>query len=353
LKNWSKIKLAIFPTAGILLLGIILWYVGIDRLLGVLSRASLMWLILSALTTLPTYLLRAWRLKLLLTPVKNVSTSTTFWATAVGFMVNFLIPVRLGELVRAYILSAKEKIDFAPSFSSIVVERTLDILGLLTLGLLLLLFLPFGTSIPPNVLNAFMVAGVLITILLTAIIVGTRQEKATLGFIDRILSPSIFSYKKRNIVLSIVKGLIDGARAVGQNPKLFLRTLILTYFLWLFQLLGIWFIFKAFDYPAPLIVILTGATIVMFTFILPAAPGYIGTYETYWILIFLGLGLTDIDWLLAMGLARHLIGLVTALVLGCIGMMWLGLSFEEVFKIRRTEKLASSSSPKPFHHIEY
>lgn len=148
-------------------------------------------------------------------------------------------------------------------------------------------------------------------------------------------------FLKKEKVIKFAKSIIDGAKGVSESPKLLLITLVSTWALWLVHFVGFYLIFKAFNHSVPVTIVLLGAMIVSLTYMLPAAPGYVGTYEAYWTLTFLGLGLTQIDLLLAMGLVSHLIGLITTITLGCTGIIWLGLSFEEVFKIHRPERSPS------------
>lgn len=331
----NKINVILF-LIGILILTGLFWYVGSEQVFTSISQASPFWLILSMLSVLPVYLFRAWRWKILLVPVKNqVKISSTFWSTAIGFMVNAIIPIRLGEFIRAYLLSVKEKIGFAPSVSSIVVERTLDVLGVATLGLMLLTILPSTVNIPTWYIQSYVAVIILLAIIITIIIISARHEKYMLKLFNRIINPIPFLSKRREWIIRSVKGLIDGAKAISQSPTILVKTLIPTYLIWLFQFLGIYFIFKAFNYPATPEIILFGAIIIWSTSILPAPPGNIGTYEVYWVVIFLDIGLTDTDMLLAMGLTMHLLGLITLLAIGGLGLVWFGLSFGEIIKIKK------------------
>ena len=338
-KNRSKLKLILSFAIGALLLVGMLWYVGFNSLWVAVGQASVSWLIISALTVLPVYLLRAWRWRTLLKPVKNaVEISNTFWTTSIGFMANTLIPIRLGEIIRVYILGEKEKVGFASGFSSVVIERTLDLLALVTLGLTALLILPQGTGTPAWLIDSLKVIGGLVAAIMAILIVGTKKEKAVLGLLNRVLTSLHIPSRAKEKITEFAKSLIEGAKGISQSPKILVTALASTWALWFMSFTGFYFVFKAFNYPAAVTTILLGAVIMYLTSIIPAAPGYMGTYEAYWTLTFLGLGLTQIDLLLAMGLVSHLIGLMTTIILGCAGIMWLGLSFEEVFKIRRPER---------------
>ncbi len=338
-KNRSKLKLIFSFLAGTLLLITMLWWIGLDRLISVISRASPFWLILTVFTIPVAYLVRAWRWKILLTPVKNpVKMSNMFWATTVGFMVNIVVPVRLGEFVRAYIVGEKENMDFASSFSSIIVERTLDLIGILTIGFTVLALLPIYITTPQWFTDSFIVVSIFVVVIVVVLVLGVKKEEEIVKLVDRILDWLHFSFHWKEKIHGFVQSLINGTKSISQGPKFLTVTLTLTWILWLIQLTGVYFIFRAFNYQAHIMLIFLGAVVMYLTHILPAVPGYVGTYEAYWMLIFLGLGLTRMDFVLTMGLVSHLLGVVTMLVMGCLGVMWLGLSFEEIFKIDSLRK---------------
>lgn len=72
-----------------------------------------------------------------------------------------------------------------------------------------------------------------------------------------------------------------------------------------------------------------------FSSILPATPGYVGSYEAFWVLIFTLLGVTQVDLLLAMGVISHLVGMLPIVIVGCVSVVWLGASFEEGFTFKK------------------
>jgi len=68
--------------------------------------------------------------------------------------------------------------------------------------------------------------------------------------------------------------------------------------------------------------------------ILPATPGYVGSYEAFWAVIFFSLGVPE-NLLLATAVISHLVGLLPIIILGCISVVWLGVSFEEIFTLKK------------------
>src|SRR5437660_5731805 len=76
--------------------------------------------------------LRSARWRLLL-PEHSIKTSTLFRALVVGFTVNNLLPLRMGEIARAYLLSRWCRVQYGATIASLVVERVLDGLSLAVL----------------------------------------------------------------------------------------------------------------------------------------------------------------------------------------------------------------------------
>jgi uncharacterized protein (TIRG00374 family) len=332
----NTIRIGASLVVGILLLVALIWWTGIDKIGAAIGSASPLWLAAAAFTILPVYILRAIRWKLLLSPVKKtVRVSTAFWSTAVGFMVNTLIPIRLGEFVRAYILGEKEGTGFAPGFSSIVVERTLDLIGLLSIGIVTMFLVSAQAGLSRIVVDIFTAVAVLIAVILVVIIVGIKKEDLVIRLVTGTASkiPLVKKYTAR--IADFTSSLIKGLQGLSQNPKMFTANISLTWILWLIQTSVIYLTFEAFNYPLPFVAALLGGVLIYLSFILPATPGYVGSYEAFWVLIFTLLGVTQTDLLLAMGVISHLIGLLPTMIVGCVSVVWLGASFEEIFTFKK------------------
>ena len=89
-----------------------------------------------ALTMLSMWV-RAWRWRYILLPTADISTRHLWNPLMAGFALNGLLPARLGEFARGYVLAKMDNLPFARIFATIVVERVFD-------GFTLLLFLVGG-----------------------------------------------------------------------------------------------------------------------------------------------------------------------------------------------------------------
>jgi uncharacterized protein (TIRG00374 family) len=332
----NTIRIGVSLIVGILLLVALIWWTGIDKIGAAIGSASPLWLAAAAAVILPAYIIRAIRWKLLLSPVKkNIRVSSTFWSTGVGFMVNTLVPIRLGEFVRAYILGEKEGTGFAPGFSSIVVERTLDLIGLLSIGIVTMFLVSAQAGLSSLVVNIFTAVAVLIAIILATMIVGIKKEELIIRLLTGITSRTPLVKRYTAKIADFASSLIKGLQGLSQNPKMFAANISLTWILWLTQASAIYLTFEAFSYPLPFVAAILGSVLMSLSHILPATPGYVGSYEAFWVLIFTLLGVTQADLLLAIGVISHLVGLLPIVIIGCISVVWLGASFEEIFTFKK------------------
>lgn len=110
----------------------------LSRLIGAFRAAAWGWLVPSALLIVLSLLIRAQRWRILLN--HRLSLSDAFWLTNIGYLVNNLLPLRLGEAAKAVVAGWRGSLSPFAVLSTVVIERVLD---LLTVVLLMLLTLPF------------------------------------------------------------------------------------------------------------------------------------------------------------------------------------------------------------------
>jgi uncharacterized membrane protein YbhN (UPF0104 family) len=110
------------------------------ELFAAFGQANWGWLLLSMVLGWGSHLSRAWRWRYLLRPMGY---QAGFWnayhATMTGYFMNMLLP-RAGEATRAVMLDRKERVPFEKGFGTILAERAVDMIMLLSIaGLTLLL----------------------------------------------------------------------------------------------------------------------------------------------------------------------------------------------------------------------
>ena len=98
-----------------------------------LRDVNYVWLLPSAVCTLVGYGLRTGRWRVLLSGAARAPLSTLFPVLIMGFATNNLLPGRLGEFWRAYLLGRKRNVRKSFALASVVVERVFDGLTLIAL----------------------------------------------------------------------------------------------------------------------------------------------------------------------------------------------------------------------------
>lgn len=259
---------------------IFLAFRGIDYplMLAALRHANYWWLLPSVLAMFFSHWLRAVRWRYFMEPIKRVDTPALFAATMIGYYGNNVFPLRAGEVLRAYSIGKAAGVSRMASFATIVVERLIDIFSLLLLLAVSVGFHDYPRWIEKGAWLLFFgtVASTVFMIFLM------RRTAQTLRFVERILSP--FPPRVREMVLKLLRSFLEGF-GIFQKSEHFWTIAWQSLAIWLFYAATIFFTLEAFNlndkFALPL-----GASFIILVMIslgimVPAAPGYVGTF--HWI----------------------------------------------------------------------
>ncbi|MFA5089281.1 MAG: lysylphosphatidylglycerol synthase transmembrane domain-containing protein, partial [Candidatus Omnitrophota bacterium] len=93
--------------------------------------------------------IRVLRWGLMLEPVKKVSFKTLYAVSSVGFMALVLLPFRLGEFARPYLINMKAGISVSAGVATIVVERIIDAITIsFVLAVTIVVLIAGGFNVP-------------------------------------------------------------------------------------------------------------------------------------------------------------------------------------------------------------
>lgn len=306
---------------GIALSGLLLWLtlrdVDLGEVVSILRTSHLgLWLACTVVAT-AIFPLRARRWQAILAPLAPRVPVRPLWhATAIGMMVNNVVPARAGEMARAFALSrARGEIPFAAALGSLVVDRLFD--GTMVLGLLLLATLDPRFPTDATILGwtagrIALGAGTLLGIVLVGILVlllapdlVTRLIGASAGR----LSPRLAA-RLQAVMTSFAAGL-----AVLRSPALVGEVLWWTLLHWLTNAAAFWLGFLALGVDAPFSASLFLQGIIAIGVAIPSSPGFFGFFEAAGKA---GLGLYGVPAGLAVSWAIgfHLLSFVPITVIG-------------------------------------
>ena len=259
--------------------------VSIKELSDALSSMHYIYLLPALLFYVAFYYMRAVRWKYLLLSVKEVHHYRLFSPVMIGFMANML-PARLGELIRAFLLGKRENISFSSSFATIVVERMFDMsFILLMIGSLLFLqpelsgnkrALGDPAMIEKIVMFGWIGLAIIVLFALFTMLLIYRQE-LVISWIKFICRP--FSESMQTKVLDSLTAVTE-ALYILKDFKTTLIVILLSGVLWTFSLLTYYPFYYAFDLqylPFSSLVILF-ILICIFITVFPT-PGFIGSFQ--------------------------------------------------------------------------
>ncbi len=201
----------------------------------------------------------------------KASYSEAFLKINEGYLLNNILPFRLGELGRAFLLGRKAHMDFWQVIPSIVLERILD---LAVAAGILLGTLPFVIGVawakPAAIIIVIIVLAGLLTIYILA-----RNRTRVLGWVER--AGERWSLVKK-ITGQRVASFFDGLQIITDG-RLFLRALGWEGLNWMVSILQYYVFLRAF-FPHPsLLWVLFALGVGALGIAAPSSPGAIGVFE--------------------------------------------------------------------------
>ena len=283
----------------------ILHFVDLNRFIAAVRSADYWLILLSLVISILWLMVRGivWRTLLR----GRASYKDVFWTLCEGYLLNTVLPFRLGEVGRAFLLGRKAKLAFMDVLSTIIIERVLDIAFS---ALILLSAVPFVVG-AAGAGRIAVVIGTLVVVGMIFLYVLARNRARALVLFAR-LSARWPKLQKQggNMLDSLFSGL-----AILTDGWLFVRVMFWMTLNWAMAIGQFMLLLLAFFPQARLLWSLFGLGAVAFGNAIPSLPGAVGTYEGA-----LGGALTilsgDQSTALAAALIAHLIGIISNALLG-------------------------------------
>lgn len=226
-----------------------------------LGSADYLWVLLSIPVTLLSHYLRALRWKTMLKPILKVkSVYNLFKAVMIGYAANAVTP-RGGELLRPYVYARQEKVSFTSTFATIIVERFLDLLTLLSIfGLSLILFkdrIVQALKIVFEKMNVDIQPSnfLFIILILTVVFLVSFYPPVIKFFLRIFLKPFTkrfpFAQKLYDKIFELFEKFIKGFSII-KEPKQYLRIFGESLFIWICYGIPNYLMFFVFDFQSTL-----------------------------------------------------------------------------------------------------
>ncbi len=318
-----------------------------------LKKINYWWIIPSLLIAIFSYILRIWRWQIILYPVKRSGFKSAFHPLVIGFMLNCILPGRIGEIARPVIYYKREHVAFSKVLGTVGIERILDALCLLGFFIYIMAGITIdpsinitfaGYQITPAVLDMLWRVTLKFSIVLVGLIIlvcfsRTRAllNKTIMWLPDiLIFLKKSFREKIRERLCTKITGFLDHL-SVGfeilKSPGYLILCLALSIVLW--WLLGYSVYVLSLGCPGIHVSILQAFAveiIICFAIMLPSVPGYWGLWEAGGVFGLMVFGIPAKE-AAGMTLAYHFFHLIPIILIGLVSAMITGFDMVKAKKI--------------------
>ncbi len=321
-------------SAGVVLAVLLLWVVlrGVDReaLAGAIGRASIVGIVAAALVNLAHNVFRVWRWGALLAPVRpRLPFRPMFTAVIVGYLTTWVLPGRLGELVRPALLTAREKVPIGPSLGSVVADRVLDAAAILVL-------FAAGTYLSPiqgSAAHLIRSAALVLLVFVLAFMLGAVIAGGARGTIE-----AWFERRGRSLRWAgrAFLSLTLGTEAL-RRPRLLFLVLGYSLLAWLTIAAGAWLGVRASGADVSLPAMMVMLPLLAFGVAVPT-PGGAGGYHAAMAFGLEMLFGVPVDVAVAAGILMHLAVVIPVILLGLVLLKTEEISWADVTTAARGVK---------------
>jgi glycosyltransferase 2 family protein len=291
-------------------------------------RADPVLLVLATVLTALTYAIRALRWQSLLAPIGPTRYLVAFETTVIGFAANSLIPGRVGEVLRPYLLARREALNATSAFATIILERVLDLATVLMLFALFVFGSASATiSGDPAKLALVKFGGAIAAISAVGgllVLFGLAGHPERLGRaalrVERVLPARV-----AGILAGLVETFAQGL-AVMRDPVRLATALVLSFPMWMSIAAGIWLTSRAFHitfpYPGSFLV-----TTVLVVGVAAPTPGGLGAFHAAYQFAVTQFFAAPVDRAIGAAIVLHALSFVPVTALGLVFMAREGLTF--------------------------
>ncbi len=297
-----------------------------QMILDAFKSANYFWLFLLMFIGLASNFFRAQRWRLLLRPIGyNPNYWNTFSAVMAMFFFNLLFP-RLGELMRCTILYRYEKVPVEKSIGTMVLERIIDLVCILVLGVIILLFeyqrfYVFFAEIAAKINFVKVgIAGVIATIVGIIAFYFLNKKKAIHNEIVR----------EEHVIIAKLKGLWQGLISIKDLKERW-EFIFHTFAIWICYILMPYFGFKCMEETAGLGLTAAMAAVFFGGFAMVLTQGGVGAFQIVIQKILVAYGIGEIIGL-SYGWISWTVQTASVIIAGILSLIFLAVYNKDVKK---------------------
>jgi len=310
MKNFRKISFELLKyTIALAALIWVFYDTHFNLLIKDIGKIGWRWTLLAVFFDIISYICQGIRWKYLLRSIGNISWIKTTQAIYAGLFTNEIFPMRLGELVRAYLVTRWLSKDFVSAVPSMAVERLFDGIWLaIAIG-----FVSIFVQLPEEMIGAADILGIIV-ITLTIAFVGILFLKE--NSLENILKSREIKFRPVRGLINLIVKVLNGVKQI-EISRYFYLSLFFSLMILVMQALAFWLVMIAYGINVSF---WTGATVLLivhFGTAIPNAPSNIGTYQFFTVL---GLSIFGVDKTTAAGFSL-VVFIILTIPLWIIGLL--------------------------------
>ena len=268
-----------------LFLGLFFLRTNLAELGDALAEANYWWVVPAVAVWFVSAAFRSLRWRYLLQRLANLNTSTLYPIVIIGYMANNLLPLRTGELVRAYVLGERHGVSKMSTLGTIAVERVFD--GVVLVGFLVVAgaILGLNEELAALAIGMSVAFAVLLALFVYVASSPERARRWTEWAIG--LLPGAVRQRAQGLADSFLEGLQS-----LQSPSLVVLMLGTSLAAWLLEAFMYYLVGRSFSIHEGFAAYMMVAAAANLAITLPSTSGGIGPFEllTRETLTFLGVG---------------------------------------------------------------
>jgi len=316
----NKISIIIGLFAGLLLLGFWITAIDFEYLKNSFNRINPLFVIASGLSYILAYFVRSCRWNLLLRNQIRLTNKESWLVSSAGNWINYLIPIRAGEFIKAILIKKIRKASAVSVLPSVFIDKFFDTVGIF-LVLLLIPMMHVRLATPLKVLLVLLI--LVFVILFGILILAATHKKSITGILQKVFS--WLPIKIRNRINGLIELFINGLNIFEHRRDIIIYALVLTSVGILLDGLYFYLLFRAFDHHPFFMIVLFGYTLINLSYILPQPPAQLGSNEWMMLIIFsLGFGF-DKNAASSIMVFAHIFATFMITVLGIMGFSYAGV----------------------------
>lgn len=322
------IKIIFNSFLGLLLIYIWSRFVNLGEIGRTISGVNREGLIPVFLFMLASPVIRALRLKIFLSEIKKVSFRDLLFLNGASMILNFFIPIRMGEIAKGIFLNTNYNIHIGKAIIWVFMDRFVDFLVVLGVSSVLLSII-FKSDSSQAPLIMIMIVIFLIALILTYLAVFQKDfAKKIVKFLTPLLIvKSIKIYFER-----FSHFILESFSILERHPKDLALMMVITILAYGADSAIWYYTFLSLGSNQDFLKMYLGQSLSALTYLIPAAPGYVGSAEASGTLILSGMFGINPNLASAMIVLLHIATALFVIVFGLVSIFSLKLNLGLIFK---------------------